>query len=399
MSNLRRPVPNWVSVLVVGLSIALSSVYVWATTPPLRVNGITSSMTLDTTPNNATYTAGSVSGGSGYQNFISMAPAEAGAASWYEGLSATLFHGTRKDQVVTKGWNFQPNGVRVSTSDAAIGDQWESYYEADATHKWVERHIVFIGSDGTYQRPMTMQVETRVGDANPIGYTNFGIGADNIQFTPSTYSCSANANIAIINPAACTAAQLQINNSSIVRINTNNIQSLTQVNQAGNAAYSLAYVNSANTVQLADAGTTSQVNGTNIFVSPSSMFQMLADTAVALIYGSPTATSGTTKKNSPSMYLRGSYWNGTASTTVDNSLTNVVDSTAPTSHLQFNVGATAVNMNSDGTITFTGIAFASLPSSANGSLAYCSNCTVANPCASGGTGAIAKRLNGSWVCN
>lgn len=36
---------------------------------------------------------------------------------------------------------------------------------------------------------------------------------------------------------------------------------------------------------------------------------------------------------------------------------------------------------------------------ANGDHAYCSDCTIANPCAGSGTGAIAKRLNGVNVCN
>lgn len=44
-------------------------------------------------------------------------------------------------------------------------------------------------------------------------------------------------------------------------------------------------------------------------------------------------------------------------------------------------------------------AFASLGTPANGALTYCSDCTIANPCASGGTGALAKRLNSVWVCN
>ena len=44
-------------------------------------------------------------------------------------------------------------------------------------------------------------------------------------------------------------------------------------------------------------------------------------------------------------------------------------------------------------------AFASLGTPANGTIAYCSDCTFANPCASGGTGAIAKRLNGAWRCD
>jgi hypothetical protein len=36
---------------------------------------------------------------------------------------------------------------------------------------------------------------------------------------------------------------------------------------------------------------------------------------------------------------------------------------------------------------------------ANGFIAYCSDCTKATPCASGGTGALAKRLAGVWDCN
>lgn len=43
--------------------------------------------------------------------------------------------------------------------------------------------------------------------------------------------------------------------------------------------------------------------------------------------------------------------------------------------------------------------FASLAAVANGATVYCSDCTIANPCAGAGTGAIAKRLNGIWVCN
>src|SRR5438445_13693758 len=49
--------------------------------------------------------------------------------------------------------------------------------------------------------------------------------------------------------------------------------------------------------------------------------------------------------------------------------------------------------------TYAPIAFASLGTPADGTLIYCNNCTIASPCASGGTGAFAKRLNGVWVCN
>jgi len=43
--------------------------------------------------------------------------------------------------------------------------------------------------------------------------------------------------------------------------------------------------------------------------------------------------------------------------------------------------------------------FADLGTPTNGAMVYCSNCTVANPCATGGTGALAKRLNNAWRCN
>lgn len=42
---------------------------------------------------------------------------------------------------------------------------------------------------------------------------------------------------------------------------------------------------------------------------------------------------------------------------------------------------------------------ANLGTPANGTFCYCSDCTIANPCAAAGTGALAKRLNGVWVCN
>ena len=46
-----------------------------------------------------------------------------------------------------------------------------------------------------------------------------------------------------------------------------------------------------------------------------------------------------------------------------------------------------------------GVPFVSLPPAGNGTLIYCSDCAAIDPCAGGGTGAIAKRLNGRWVCN
>jgi hypothetical protein len=68
---------------------------------------------------------------------------------------------------------------------------------------------------------------------------------------------------------------------------------------------------------------------------------------------------------------------------------------------------TGINGGANGTINMVGgfyffpppFTFAFLAAPANGALVYCSDCTIANPCAGGGTGAMAKRLNGAWVCN
>lgn len=57
-----------------------------------------------------------------------------------------------------------------------------------------------------------------------------------------------------------------------------------------------------------------------------------------------------------------------------------------------------VTFNGSGGVTIAGIAFASLPSSTNGTVLYCTDCTRTTTCAGSGTGAIAERLNGAWSC-
>jgi len=52
-----------------------------------------------------------------------------------------------------------------------------------------------------------------------------------------------------------------------------------------------------------------------------------------------------------------------------------------------------------GMISIGDTLFASLGTPANGTFTYCSNCTKATPCAGGGNGALAKRLNGAWDCD
>lgn len=106
-------------------------------------------------------------------------------------------------------------------------------------------------------------------------------------------------------------------------------------------------------------------------------------------------------------------------TGLDGTYTTVTASGAVTAGTQVNVTGTNVNMlkgagdqikiagsggdivqfDNNRSVTWPAVAIASLPAATNGSIMYCSDCTIANPCAGGGTGAIAKRLNGAWVCN
>jgi hypothetical protein len=77
---------------------------------------------------------------------------------------------------------------------------------------------------------------------------------------------------------------------------------------------------------------------------------------------------------------------------------------------RFNIDSTTTSV--DGNLSVAGSAsvgtrvaitttfFANLSGvESNGGIRYCSDCTIANPCAGGGTGAFAKRLNNVWVCN
>jgi hypothetical protein len=61
----------------------------------------------------------------------------------------------------------------------------------------------------------------------------------------------------------------------------------------------------------------------------------------------------------------------------------------------FDGGAGFTSLSIDGTLS-SALANLNRP---NGSIAYCSDCMWANPCKGGGSGALAKKLGGVWVCN
>jgi len=60
-------------------------------------------------------------------------------------------------------------------------------------------------------------------------------------------------------------------------------------------------------------------------------------------------------------------------------------------------GTVAINYN--GSVTYGSVAYSGLGAPSNGTVVYCSDCQKATPCSGSGSGALAKRVNGSWDCD
>ena len=72
--------------------------------------------------------------------------------------------------------------------------------------------------------------------------------------------------------------------------------------------------------------------------------------------------------------------------------------TNPFISMQDYAGVEVSRWNKDGSFQIIGVTYANLPSPSNGQFTYCTDCQQANPCASGGSGAFARREAGVWNC-
>jgi hypothetical protein len=118
--------------------------------------------------------------------------------------------------------------------------------------------------------------------------------------------------------------------------------------------------------------------------------------AMALV--APTSAAG------PLLRLgRGSFWFDITRSEADGSLWFKGNQNDYSQYVFDTNNGGKVTLNNDGSVTYGTIAFSALGaavgSAVNGTVVYCSNCTKATPCASGGNGAIAKRINSAWDCN
>jgi hypothetical protein len=61
--------------------------------------------------------------------------------------------------------------------------------------------------------------------------------------------------------------------------------------------------------------------------------------------------------------------------------------------------STIFSVSDNGMVRVGIVNFTDLNSAPDGTIVYCQNCASTNPCTTNGKGALAKRINGVWVCN
>jgi hypothetical protein len=93
------------------------------------------------------------------------------------------------------------------------------------------------------------------------------------------------------------------------------------------------------------------------------------------------------------------YFSGNTFISVSTPIQIFNNSNNDTIFMENNLGVTSSPTRGKIVDNRTGIVFANLGTPANGSVVYCPDGTIANPVAGGGSGCIAKRLNGVWIGN
>jgi hypothetical protein len=150
------------------------------------------------------------------------------------------------------------------------------------------------------------------------------------------------------------------------------------------------------TVQGSDRNLVVELNGASgrVFIQVGNI-QILSDGSIPGIFCSdPTGTTiPCLLQNSSADVVNAILWRVKA---------NIAMTHSGAVLMEWNNTARVLAVDLNGAMQFTGQTFANLNTPAappNGTIQYCTDCTIANPCAAGGTGAFMKRLNGVLVCN
>lgn len=213
----------------------------------------------------------------------------------------------------------------------------------------------------------------------------FGGGAD---LNGTTLTCSSTGNVSI----ACAD-----DTSMVANVNTGGSFDITD----GTTSYEV--IPSAGSLTIKKNGT----NDTQLIVEKVTPNDGVFEISTVFDFNTSAATLDAlyeptpwrlTARPSLSGYVFGLYqggiivWSDTTVAGNDNGA-NLLQTTAQNGIL------VRTNGSSYGVVQLEGVAFASLPGSPNGTIAWCTDCAKATPCAGSGTGAFAKRMNDTWDCD
>jgi hypothetical protein len=151
--------------------------------------------------------------------------------------SAANPFGTRRNQVLKWGYNFDPTtNARLDAADSALLYDIESFFTPDAAGTAMESHIVYVTPAGVSYRPFQLFIDRAT--------TNITTAFASDRFSIETHDG--------IERFALTGPDFRLQPGTIMNKVTNNQPWMKQLNAAGSATISLAFVNNQNMVMLGD---------------------------------------------------------------------------------------------------------------------------------------------------
>ena len=182
--------------------------------------------------------------------FLTYSPSEVGASTWAAHVLGFPNNGsTRLNQVFRWGWNLAAGGGLIVPGEAAIGDEWESYYVAGS--QYVERHIAYVNPAGHVYRPLSWRIDRQTDEIVQLvtGSSVKWMDRSGVQLFSLELSGPVTGTLAL-------GTQQPLLHS------LNDVPLIAQRNAAGTANVEVARVDSSDAVVLANNGNPTVVGGT-----------------------------------------------------------------------------------------------------------------------------------------
>jgi hypothetical protein len=158
--------------------------------------------------------------------FVKYTVAESGAPPWAQYVvQYDNEYGSRKNQVMSFGWNVQPSG-RVDETKAAFATVLESHYEPNNFTHQAEWYLAVTRADGTSHRPLAVDAPTDAAPLVRIAGQSLVLQDPDTLTTRWSWGLNAGAG------GACTVVP-PADLSAIFHVQRNNIPLFTQYNASG----------------------------------------------------------------------------------------------------------------------------------------------------------------------